>query len=570
MPLHIFLSNRTPQKTIKIMMKIAPAVLLVLALTTNTVNAQDCTATADCDETSFCSAGVCSPKGSCGSDTDCMNPDNLYAVAACVGVVSCLEGQCGITCGPSFCPEGVEEVECETDPCLDFKFGCFAAESCASSSCGECSAVLFDQAGNVLVPEEDCNVPAEAGCASNADCGEGAFCASGKCLATGLCDSGTDCTNPSNIFAMVDCVGVMSCQEGACSMECGPSFCEEGVEEVECEGDPCLDFKFGCFSAESCAVNTCGECSAILYGQDGSVLVPEEDCNVPSEVGCVSNADCGEGSFCASGKCMATGMCDSDTDCTNPSNIFAMVDCVGVMSCQEGACSMECGPSFCEEGVEEVECEGDPCLDFQFGCFAAESCAVNTCGECSAILYGQDGSVLVPEQDCNVPAEVAPKCGSNADCAGAMADNTDGYCAAGECLEMASCSVTNDCKNPNNVFAMIECVGVLSCDDGRCGIECGPSFCEEGVEQVNCVADPCLDFKFGCPAAESCVANTCGDCSPILFDQAGNDMGADCEMPVATDFIDTEDTCMSDSDCDEDGYCADGGCLAKGQCNERM
>ena len=303
---------------------------------------------------------------------------------------------------------------------------------------------------------------------------------------------------------------------------------------------------------------------------------------------CSSSADCAEGmEYCAAGVCTAIGQCAIVDDCFNPNNgPYAIAACVGVTICDaNGQCGIECGPSFCPEGEEEVTCETDPCLDFKFGCPAADSCAPNRCGECSPIFFDQAGNVF----DCSepvatqLPANTDPdtpiatqlpampdECASDADCVDALENGEPAYCNAGSCVQMGFCVIDNDCKNPSNVFAMIECVGVLSCDpSGQCAVECGPSFCPEGVEEVPCETDPCLDFKFGCPAAHSCAPNTCGECSTIFFDEAGYDLG-DCLPAVDANDEFATDPCMSDMDCDEEQYCGDGVCLEMGECTQRM
>merc|ERR1711935_915857 len=50
----------------------------------------DCFTTADCGMEEYCSYdAVCLKNGSCNLEEDCSTSDNLYAVAMCIGTVSC-------------------------------------------------------------------------------------------------------------------------------------------------------------------------------------------------------------------------------------------------------------------------------------------------------------------------------------------------------------------------------------------------------------------------------------------------------------------------------------------------
>ena len=303
---------------------------------------------------------------------------------------------------------------------------------------------------------------------------------------------------------------------------------------------------------------------------------------------CTSIADCVQGSeYCAAGVCTTIGECATRDDCFNPNNgPYAIAACVGFIDCTNDQCSMTCGAIQCPDGEDPAQCDPDnlPC-DTVTPCAAADSCSNDFCGgECTAKFFDAAGNVV----DCSEPVAtqlpastempvatqlpaMPEQCASDADCVDALENGEPAYCNSGECVQMGFCVTDNDCKNPANIFAVIECVGVLSCDaaSGQCGVQCGPSFCPEGVPEVPCENDPCFDFKFGCPAAQSCVANTCGECSPIFFDPAGYDLG-DCLPAADANNQFATYPCLSDLDCDEEQYCGDGVCLEMGECTQRM
>lgn len=123
-----------------------------------------CTSDADCIAVSttrsaapYCAQGVCAEQGNCISDTDCINPANRYwADKKCFGYLECHEaGYCDRVCGgiDTQCKDGSRPVNCiDNDPC-DTEPLCPGAVSCRLTSCGECKAVYFNAAGEVI----DCN-----------------------------------------------------------------------------------------------------------------------------------------------------------------------------------------------------------------------------------------------------------------------------------------------------------------------------------------------------------------------------------------------------------------------------
>merc|ERR1712078_550787 len=122
-----------------------------------------CTSDSDCVTSSatrsmepkYCAQGVCMNHGSCLSDSDCVNPSNfIWSDKKCLGYLYCTsEGLCDRNCG-EICKNGSKSVDCFANPC-DTQPMCDEAASCVMDTCdGECSAVYFDKAGEVL----DCSI----------------------------------------------------------------------------------------------------------------------------------------------------------------------------------------------------------------------------------------------------------------------------------------------------------------------------------------------------------------------------------------------------------------------------
>jgi hypothetical protein len=573
--------------------------LVLLAIGVTAANAQRCATSDDCvSGVEYCAGNACTPIGSCSQRSDCFNPDNFpFPVTTCAGYMDCNDSNlCSMVCGEQVCPDGGTWTECVRGdlPC-DMET-CAEADSCFNDPCGggSCKAVFYDAGGNVVCADEEAGTGNETQppepeevvtCNMDLDC-DGAFnntlayCSKGECTPMGTCSEYADCVNPSNVYAVIECVGPIQCDAefGQCGRQCGPTFCPEGVEEVSCVADPCMDYETECPIAASCVSNYCGECKAILFDDAGYVL---EDCdkNSPKEaVACNMDLDC-DGAFndtlayCSKGECTPMGTCSEYADCVNPSNVYAVIECVGPIQCDAefGQCGRQCGPTFCPEGVEEVSCVADPCMDYETKCPIAASCVSNYCGECNAILFDDAGYVL---EDCdkNTSSTTATQL-SEAACISDMECAADGseYCADGTCLPIGQCNERVDCFNPaNGPYPQAACVGLLDCADGFCSVTCGPE-CPNGEERAPCPESSACNIT-SCDEAVSCTFDGCGgECTEIFFDDAGTQV---CVSGAAA-----TEQCTSDADCvvtaveraTADGmYCAQGVCMEKGTCNDDL
>ena len=211
----------------------------------------DCTSDADCAGSSWCSAGVCTPKqalgGACTSDTQCGGGncvDGVCCNTACDGQCEACDvaGSVG-TCAPvAGAPHG-SRAACATDGSMcggtcdgstrdacsypEVTVECVAA-SCTngvetrSSSCngaGACAAPQTALCGQNACGETSC----EATCTSDAQCGVGSSCVAGTCESTctsdAQCGAGSSCvagTCEATCTSDAQCGVGSSCVAGAC------------------------------------------------------------------------------------------------------------------------------------------------------------------------------------------------------------------------------------------------------------------------------------------------------------------------------------------------------------------
>jgi hypothetical protein len=514
-----------------------------------------CASDSDCQEDEYCSDGTCRTQGDCGELVDCFNPSNVFASVLCVGYMTCSDdGKCGTVCSDSMCPDGVDFVGCKRVACnvnaTNDDCGDDIPVSCTDYYCGGCNTFFYDAAGSQICQPP----PTLSSCASDSDCQDDEYCSDGICLQQGLCSDVVDCFNPSNVYASVDCVGPLICDQGTCGKVCSDSMCPDGIEPFACIASPCDVVSEDCLaeSPVSCVDDYCGGCKAIHFDATGSQV-----CLTPATMSmCANDSDCQDDEYCSSGTCRTQGDCGDLVDCFNPSNIFASVLCVGYMTCSDdGKCGTVCSESMCPDGVDFVGCRRAPCnvnsTNDDCGDDVPVSCVDYYCGGCNTFFYDAAGSqICLPKSNETTP----PSCASDFDC------QEGEYCSDGTCLQQGQCTDIVDCFNPSNIYPSIACVGPLTCDAGQCGRTCGPA-CPDGSDFVACLDNPCSVTSEDCLAESpvSCVADYCGGCNAIRFDA----MGSQVCMPSTT-----KSTCATDSDCLDDEYCSDGTCRKEGECGD--
>lgn len=360
-------------------------------------------------------------------------------------------------------------------------------------------------------------------CVSNKDCEDNSYCAAGQCLTMGSCETEWDCRNPSNSYAIIECVGPILCdKKKECRRECGP-LCPDGSFGVECDVDPCSVANETCRgNFTSCQTESCGGCSALVFDDTGK----HELCTEKPKTPCTSTTDCGDWEYCSNGVCTESGKCSSDADCFNPENIYATILCIGPVSCdkQLGQCGRTCSDSDCPDGQAPTQCLVAPCDVIESPCKdEVASCVDSYCGGCNAYAFDKAGYQVCkgnPSDSNNPSGSDEASCSSAKDCA------QDEYCAGGECLPDGQCNADIDCRNPDNMYALAACVGVIGCyEGGTCGIECGGSFCPPGSVEAKCMTSPCASPPKCQESWEYCIDDTCnGECGVILLDAAGNEV----------------------------------------------
>ena len=313
------------------------------------------------------------------------------------------------------------------------------------------------------------------------------------------------------------------------------------------------------------------------------------------------NADCdnacGDGTYCSSeGFCAMTGSCAILADCSAPDNLFPVAACMGYMECNSGGrCAMNCsgGSDVLGQCDSSEQCSGadeycasdgvcreagsctyvQDCqnMDNIYGiiqCVGTLTCENNSCGK---ICDGIDGSVSAPTKN------TTTMCASSEDCLGA-----DEYCSSDFiCRENGSCTYVEDCKNIDNMFDMIECVGTLTCENNFCGKICDGNESSPSPTVTMCArSDDCSDMEY-CGSGGNCLeignCNLNGDClnpenSPfpiaLCLGSLECQEGActmNCGEAVPSTEQNTTTLCSSNSGCDA-GYCAQGTCLENGRC----
>ncbi|HWE27980.1 MAG TPA: MYXO-CTERM sorting domain-containing protein, partial [Polyangia bacterium] len=384
-----------------------------------------CTVDADCnDNTKWCSAGVCTPKGTNGTPLPPVSPINGTCTPAngtrvCLsGVCDATNNQCGLTnsksCGPpttngecdsmicyasdNLCgePNGqacVSAVVCRSGVCFtDSLCGepngqpCTANDACrtlclgADETCGLLNGSPCTSAtncrSNVCNADGHCGDPAGTACTTATTC-RSAVCHLGSCV--GSCATDADCAaadwcNANSSGCTPDLPNGQSCTRAA---QCSSNVCNADGKCGDPDGTACV-------TATTCRSNACN--GALC----GSACTSDTQCNKGMYCDTTCKPTVVNGVACARAAMCASGVCNADGKCGNPNG----QPCSGADVCRSNACDatgtcgtgctldVQCGvASYCDL-VNHVCAPG---LVNSVGCLRATQCLSGVCdtdGEC--------------------------------------------------------------------------------------------------------------------------------------------------------------------------------------------
>ena len=479
-----------------------------------------CQSDSDCTTDEYCQGGSCAVKGSCSSITDCFNPSNQYPDILCIGPVTCEEGQCGRTCGGTFCADGSEPVNCFERPCDVISVDCRAqAVSCVDDYCGGCNAHVFDAAGNL--------------CTGDSNPGQGTSYTPEECEAVGVIvfDIGDGSSHSPDYLCASSGKPILGTvqfdpsgpipDEGAVCCGSADSFTPE-----ECEAVGVITYDVGDGSSYSpdflCATNGKPILGVVRFDPSGQIPDEGAVCCGPADpytpegceaAGGVITYDIGDGSsrrpgyLCESNGFPPLGIIEYPDDGPRP---------------REGAVC--CGGPIITYTPEECEAvSGVLTYDIGDGSIHRPSylCETNGKRPLGSIQFDPSGPIPIEGAVCCGSKEYSGSgglCSSDGNC------REEEYCQQGTCQAYGSCSTDVDCFNPSNIYPLIACVGHVSCRDGTCGKSCGATNCADDALPFNCKVSPCEFLDADCESQQpvSCVADYCGGCNAIRFDAGGN------------------------------------------------
>lgn len=387
----------------------------------------------DLAEGTACSAGVCSPVGTCVECNEAADCDNGEMCA-------------GNECIPDACMNGMQDgdesdVDCggaQCAPCGNGD-GCGSAGDCESNYCdgttcaactpGDCAMGQYCNAGVCTAQKSN-----------GQGCGDGAECSSGNCV-DGLCCDAT-------------CMGTCF----ACNISGSEGFCTahaDGTDpDAECGADSC---------------NGNGECRCA----DGVMNNAETDvdCGGGTCAGCADGQMCAMPSDCQGGVCTngtCAGLCannqldpgETDTDCGGP-NCPACADnlmCLMPSDCQSGVCNTTCQAATCSDGVTNGN---EPAIDCGGGCPMAcpDNSACNQPSDCqSGVCTGNtcqapscmDATTNGQETDVDCGGPTCPDCNAGQMCL-LPSDCVTGICTGNVCQCSPALNPLADSSGPGTV-----------------------------------------------------------------------------------------------------------------------
>lgn len=167
----------------------------------------------------------------------------------------------------------------------------------------------------------------------------------------------------------------------------------------------------------------------------------------------------------------------------------------------------------------------------------------------------------------------------------------DHWChsVSGDCMKNGSCTDVADCDNPNNSYGGVLCIGTKTCNDSKCGVDCGvgelpvgaatqvPSEAFEGTvcstdddcvdrDDHFCASDGFCASLGGCAIAEDCFVDAnpiaiplcmggmeCNNRTCVMDCSGGSDALFGCntteDCPVPEHYCDSYGTCRANGRC---------------------
>ena len=525
-----------------------------------------------------CSAGACDT--TCTKDTDCVAPNTCSVNnscglkvngAACTAAIQCQSGFCteGVCCNTA-CADATSGGLCMTckgtstsqaGTCSFVDSGAAdprARCSKSTASSGDCSNDGTCNGAGACRPWssstgcrlESCTNSSTAGTHTPAAKCDGA----GKCPAANSANCGSYFCNPSSPTCLVNCTADHDCTNG---LSCVLSHCGTKLGPGEdCKADS--DCAAGVCSAEGvcCDAKCAGGCQSCKLSGTFGVCTNLAASSTPRDA---TTTTTGTSTTCrpaaAAGACGNTGQCDGHNGCEQrttcnpaitscPSDAHSQYNTVGqcTYTSTSSTCNLQtqtCGTAgyLCVAsgstyvcGNSTTGCTSDSGCDTANGysciskkcskraqnaaCTASNQCST---GNCVPSAASSGASSICCGTGC--PANGAPKCGTNNQCATGGAACVDPFgqnCGAAVCLATTPPSVTPaaTCGHDGTcpVPAAVSCGG-FNCSGGAClntctvGTNAGCTsgyYCSGGTS--------CLPQKVAgtsCSAAAECQSGNC-------------------------------------------------------------
>ncbi|XP_063675363.1 kielin/chordin-like protein isoform X1 [Bolinopsis microptera] len=391
----------------------------------------------------------------------------------CESVYTSKSPCCPVCKDPPVCPEGEDMALCFSDPCTATKCRNYPYAECKASFCGECTAIFYDENGDVITNcEGDCldgQLIKECGSACTPTCENPLPACTKNCVRR------CECLFARSILYKQSCIPENECpdylpfcdeiysdedsdgdidfaQTSSSGSSSGSSSSSRntrsvqttevtdpdcGEAEVECDEDPCETAKCPNFPYAKCRVDTCGKCQAVFYHDTGSRIDNcKGDClgnMIFNNCGSACTATCSNPNPVCIEMCVARCECPSDVPLLTGSHCNPRDECPeeeeGNSNSGGGSGEM-CRPRYPDPDPDSdsepdsepvppepecgdiVNCFENPCKVQSCPNYPRARCRANYCGGCNADFYDSSGARISDcEGECKAPKKYT-ECGS--------------------------------------------------------------------------------------------------------------------------------------------------------------